>query len=353
MTEQPDTPDQIQPAEAKKPPVDIFHWANQTDKAKDQLEIDLFLFTKGYTVYATKYSDKLKQQLKVLFLYDMISGVQTGAATGLVVREIDNIDRDDNVLLHVTLDKVEHAQEVIEQIAYGEEALEVFNETDHEFKKIKGIVARCTPKAAGENAEPFYAVKLLPQSQVLKGETAWMFNESSFQPFAAEAGLRVTPDNQVLIAGEDIFVFSEGKFERLFGYSAKKFAVADEKIREIEQHFKLKLPDGLTLSDLARDNKTLVNKLQKVDPTLTTQDKLLEHADTMELELMADDAAGEIILMDAKDAGKFIDLLSDDYLSSDMTGMKYLVKGKKPLHEAGGAPGGGPDPLIALAERDV
>lgn len=331
----------------EKTPTDIFLWANQTDSVKDQLEIDLFLFTKGFTVYATKYNDTLKQQLKVLFLYDMISGVQTGAATGLVVRELDNIDREDNVLLHVTLDKVEHAQEVIEQIAYGEESLEVFNENDHEFKKIKGIVARCQAK----DKQPFYVIKLLPQSQVLKGESAWMFNDASFQPFSAEAGLRVTPDNQVMIAGDDIFVFSEAKFERLFGYSAKKFAVADEKIREIEQHFKLKLPDGLTLSDLARDNKTLVNKLQKVDPTLTTQEKLLDHADEMELELMADEAAGEIILMDAKDATKFIDLLSDDYLSSDMTGIKYIVKSKKPLHDAGKADA--KDPLIALAERDV
>lgn len=329
-------------------PTDIFLWANQTDSAKDQLEIDLFLFTKGFTVYATKYSDTLKQQLKVLFLYDMISGVQTGAAAGLVVRELDNIDRDDNVLLHVTLDKVEHTQEVIEQIAYGEESLEVFNENDHEFKKIKGIVARC--QAKGKDSTPFYVVKLLPQSQVLKGESAWMFNEASFQPFSAEAGLKVTPDNQVMIAGDDIFVFSESKFERLFGYSAKKFAVAEEKIREIEQHFKLKLPDGLTLSDLARDNKTLVNKLQKVDPSLTTQEKLLDHADTMELELMADEAAGEIILMDAKDAAKFIDLLSDDYLTSDMTGIKYLVKSKKPLHDTGSSD---KDPLITLAERDV
>ena len=36
-------------------PTDIFLWANQADAHKDELEIDLFLFTKGYTVYATNY----------------------------------------------------------------------------------------------------------------------------------------------------------------------------------------------------------------------------------------------------------------------------------------------------------
>ena len=333
-------------------PTDIFHWANNADRDKDQLEIDLFLFTKGFTVYATKYDEKLKQQLKVLFLYDMIAGVQTGAATGLVVREIDKIDRDDNVVLRAPLDVVEHAQEVIEQIAYGEEGMEIFSESDHEFKKVKGMVARFTPpKKADQQAEPFYVVKLLPQSQVLNGASAWMFSGSSFQPFSAEAGLRVTPDNQVLITGDDIFVFSESKFERLFGYSAKKFAVAEATIQAIEAKFKLTLPDGMTLVDLARDNKSLVNKLQKVDVETTTQEKLVETADELELELMTDDGAGSIILMDAKDATKFVDLLSDDYLTSGMTGISYLVKNKKPLGEA--ANNSAKDPLISLAERDV
>ena len=56
-----------------------------------------------------------------------------------------------------------------------------------------------------------------------------MYLSGSFQPFSADAGLRITPDNQVLIVGEDIFVFNETKFVRLFGYDAKKFAVAEEK----------------------------------------------------------------------------------------------------------------------------
>ena len=325
---------------------DIFHWANAADRDKNALEVDLFLFTKGYTVYATRYDEKLKAQLKVLFLYDMISGVQTGAASGLAVRSLDHIDREDNVLLRTDLANVEHAQEVIEQIAYGEEALEVFREGDHEFKKIKGIVARFRTPGEDE-AQPFYVIKLLAGSQMMLGSSAWQFRGDSFGQFDAEVGLRVTPDNQVMIVGDDIFVFSESKFERLFGYSAKKYAVAEEKIKAINDNFKLSLPDGMTLEDMVRDNTPLINKLQNVEPSLTTQDKLIEQADEMELELMTDDAAGAIILMDSKDATKFVNLLSDDYMTSDMTGIKYLVKSKKPLD-----PPADDDPLIALAKRD-
>ena len=55
--------DQSTPADDQPPePTDIFLWANQADAHKDELEIDLFLFTKGYTVYATNYAKELKGQ---------------------------------------------------------------------------------------------------------------------------------------------------------------------------------------------------------------------------------------------------------------------------------------------------
>lgn len=311
-------------------PTDIFLWANQADAHKEALEVDLFLFTKGYTVYATNYAKELKAQLKVLFLYDMISQVQTGAATGMHVRDFEAAAAEENVLERTTLDKVDHAQEVIEQIRYGEESLEVFREGDHEFKKVKGIVARFSRPGA----EPFFVAKILPQSQVLKGATAWMYNGDSFQPFSADAGLRITPDNQVLIAGNDIFAFSESKFIRLFGYDAKQFAVAEEKIAEIEQSFKLKFPEGMTFYALVRDTKSLVGKLQKVNVGLVTQDQVIEQADEMGLELMTDENTGEIIIMDAKDAAKFVNLLNDDYVTSGMTGIRYELKGKKELKDA-------------------
>jgi len=46
--------------EKQPEPTDIFLWANQADAHKDALEVDLFLFTKGYTVYATNYAKELK-----------------------------------------------------------------------------------------------------------------------------------------------------------------------------------------------------------------------------------------------------------------------------------------------------
>ena len=83
---------------------------------------------------------------------------------------------------------------------------------------------------------------------------------------------------------------------------------------------------------MVKGKKTLVNKLQKLDPTITDQTKLLEHADDLGIELMLDDT-GAIILMDDKDLNKFVNLLNDDYYESPLTGVRYEIKSKKPIKE--------------------
>lgn len=308
---------------------DIFLWANSTDAIKDRLDIELYLFSKNYTVYATNYSSELKQQLKVLFLYDLLSEVQTGAAMGLRIRTIDEADTEDNTLSRIRIDQVQHAQEVMEQVMHGGDTIEQFSDKDHEFKRVKGMIAKFT-YAEGK---PFYVIKLLPQSQVLGGASAWEFEGGSFKPFSAEAGLRITSDNQVLIVGEEIFVFSENKFERLFGYSARKLRIAEEKIRAIEEKFDLSLPEGLTFESIVKEKPTLLGKLQKLDnDDLPTSEKLMEQSDDMQLDLMQDEA-GAIIIMDGGDATKFVTLLSDDYMESPMTGYRYEIKSKRRIDE--------------------
>lgn len=313
--------------ESNKPPTDIFHWANAADQRKGQLDIELYLFSKNYTVYATNYAAELKMQLGPLFVYDMINEVQTGAAMGLRVRDFEDSEAQESVLARTHLSNVQHAQEVMEQVIHGADNLEIFSENEHEFKRIKGVIAKCS----GEGVDDFYIIKLLPTAQVLKGATAWQFDSGTFKPFAAEAGLRITPDNQVLLVGDDIFAFSESKFERLFGYDAKKQAVAEEKVRAIEAVYRLSLPDDLTLDALVKEKKALVNKLQKLDTdSLVPVETLMQQAEEMEIELMQDETEA-IILMDESDVKNFVNLINDDYMESPMTGYKYEIKSKRRL----------------------
>ena len=67
------------------------------------------------------------------------------------------------------------------------------------------------------------------------------------------------------------------------------------------------------------------------------QDKLLDYADEMQLDLMTDDD-GSIIIMDDKDLTMFVNLLNEDYYVSPVNGKRYEIKSKTLLGEPDGEP---------------
>lgn len=258
-----------------------------------------------------------------------------GAGTGLSVRDYELSDGEENVLLRTDLAKVGRAETLLHVIEKERHDIVEFSEQEHEFKRIKGIVARFTMKDAPEKT--FYSIKAISQGQVLSGATSWEFRDGKFGAFQADVGLKMPNDNQVLIIGKDIFVFHQNKFEKLFNYDYKKQALADQKVEEIEKQYKLSFPDGLDLQTLVRDRKKIVNKLQKMEIGGVTQDQAIEYADEMQLELMTDDA-GAIIIMDGNDLDTFVNLINEDYITSEITGKRYEIKSKKLLDEPEGEP---------------
>lgn len=314
---------------------DIFLWANNTDAIKKDLDVEFFLFNKNYTPYSTNFSSDLNAQIKPLFLFDYINFVNMGAGTGLSVRDYELSDGEENVLLRTDLAKVGRAETLLHVIEKERHDIVEFSEQEHEFKRIKGIVARFTMKDAPEKT--FYSIKAISQGQVLSGATSWEFRDGKFGAFQADVGLKMPNDNQVLIIGKDIFVFHQNKFEKLFNYDYKKQALADRKVEEIEKQYKLSFPDGLDLQTLVRDRKKIVNKLQKMEIGGVTQDQAIEYADEMQLELMTDDA-GAIIIMDGNDLDTFVNLINEDYITSEITGKRYEIKSKKLLDEPEGEP---------------
>jgi hypothetical protein len=314
---------------------DIFLWANNTDAIKNDLDVEFFLFNKNYTPYSTHFSNDLNAQIKPLFLFDYINFVNMGAGTGLSVRDYELSDGEENVLLRTDLAKVGRAETLIHVIEKERHDIVEFSEQEHEFKRIKGIVARFTMKDAPEKT--FYSIKAVSQGQVLSGATSWEFREGKFGAFQADVGLKMPGDNQVLIIGHDIFAFHQSKFEKLFNYDYKKQALADKKVEEIEKQYKLSFPDGLDLQMLVRDRKKIVNKLQKMEIGAVTQEQAVEYADEMQLELMTDDA-GAIIIMDGNDLDTFVNLINEDYITSEITGKRYEIKSKKLLDEPEGEP---------------
>lgn len=314
---------------------DIFLWANNTDGIKKELDIEIFLFNKNYTPYSTSFMSNLNTQVKPLFLYDILGFVTMGAGTGLSVRDFELSDGEDNTVLRTDLEKVGRAETLIHLIENERHDIVEFSEEEHEFKRIKGIVAKFSHKDEPEKV--FYIVKGIQQNNVLKGATAWEFREGKFGAFQAEVGLKIPTDNQVLIIDKDIFVFNQSRFEKLFNYDYKKQAIADSKVEEIEKQYDLSFPEGMDLQSLVRERKKIVNKLQKMEIGEVTQEQAVEYADEMQLELMTDDN-GAIIIMDGNDLDTFVNLINEDYITSKVTGRRYEIKSKKLLDEPEGEP---------------
>ena len=313
---------------------DIFEWANSTDAVKNELDVEFFLFNRNYTPYTTTLGNDLDTQIKPVFLFDLMNQVVLGAGTGLTVRDYELSEKEENVLLRTDLQKVGRADTLIHLIEHERSDIVEFSEEEHEFKRIKGIIARFSTK---DKKRVFYVIKQVSSGQALKGVNAWEFKEGKFEVFKADIGWKVPTDNQVLIINKDIFIFNQSKFERLFNYEYKKQLLADQKVAEIEKLYKLSFPDGMDLQSAVMERKKVVNKLQKLEVGVVTQEQAIEYADVMQLELMTDDE-GAIIIMDGNDLDMFVNLINEDYITNEITGRRYEIKGKRLLNDPEGEP---------------
>lgn len=306
---------------------DVFLWANNLVQYKDDLKVDVFLINKNYVVYKTARGSGIAKQLEPIFIDEMLEFVLEGAGKGMVVRDFEAAEAEDNVLQRTLLSNVDKAREVLGWVRTQEHEIELFIEEEHDFRRIKGIMARVSHK---ELEKPFYVFKVLPQSNIMRGKQGWMMREGKFMAFDADAAVRIPTEPQLLLLDQDLYVFNQTKLKQLFGYDAKEASIAKQKVMEIEDNFKLSFDGENNMQTLVAGKKSLIRKLQKIDPGAVSQDDLLAHGEEMGIELMQDDR-GAIIIMDDKDLTKFINLLNDDYIESPLTGQRYEIVRKKPL----------------------
>ncbi len=306
---------------------DVFAWANNLVQYKDELKIDLFLINKNYILYKTSLGGTIAKQLEPLFIDEILEYILEGVEKGLKVRNFEEAESEEDVLQRTWLGNVTKAREVVNWIKTQEHEIEVFVEEEHDFRRIKGVMARVRHDGL---EHPFYIFKVLPPANVMKGKVGWMLRGGKFVPFDADAALRIPSEPQLLLLDQDLYVFNQAKLKSLFGYDAKEASIAKAKVQEIESNFALTFEQGITMNHLIEGKKSLIKKMQKLDPTAMKQDELMSHAEEMGINLMQDDS-GSIIIMDDKDLTKFVNLLNDDYFESPVTGQRYEISKKKPL----------------------
>lgn len=317
---------------------DVFHWANEIDEIKNNVSVELFLFNKNYTPFRVRYSDALTASVKAMFMQEATGYIIKEADKGLECREYEKADGEDKVIYRTKLSNVGRAETLIHLIEHEYRNIDSYTDHVDEFKKVKGILAKFSYPSHDGETKVFYIAKSISPSSALKGGTSWELNGESFEPFSAEVALKMPDDNQVAIIDGNIIIFNQSKFENLFQYDYKSQVIADEKAKEITDKYKLSFAEGLTLNTLLQDKKPLVKKLQSLDiATEMPQEKLIDYADDMQLELMTDDD-GSIIIMDDKDLTMFVNLLAEDYFVSPVNGRRYEIKSKKLLSEPEGEP---------------
>lgn len=306
---------------------DVFAWANNLVQYKDELKVELFFISKNYVLYKTSLVDGLKKQLEPLFVDEMLEYILEGADNGLIVRGFEQAEAETNVLQRTQVFKVEKLRETLGWLKTQEREIVQFKDDEHDINHMKGVLARISH---AELPQPFYVAKVLPKSQVMKGKTGWMLRSDKFVPFDAEAAVRLPSDPQLLILDQDLYVFNQSKLKTLFGYDAKEASIAEAKIKEIEENFRLSFAEGLGIQNLVQGKKATIQKLQKLDVGKMTQEQVMQYSDDMDLGLMPDDG-GAIIIMDDKDLATFVNVLNEDYMESPITGERYEIIKKRPL----------------------
>ncbi len=247
---------------------DIFLWANNLIQIKEELKIELFLINKNLVVYRTSRNKDLELHLHQILLDPILEYVLDGADAGLTVRGFEEAEQEEMVLQRTRIKNVTKAREVLSWLRTQEHEIEQFVEEEHDLKRMKGVIARISHASLDK---PFYVAKVLPGSNIMKGNAGWLVRNGKFVPFDADGALRIPTDNQMLILDQDMFVFNQSKLDQLFNYNAKKAAIAEKKIAEINDNFQLSFADGATLNSLVMEKKPLINKLQKIDPNLVKQ----------------------------------------------------------------------------------
>jgi hypothetical protein len=286
-------------------PTDVFAWANNLLAYKEELKIELFLISKNYMLYRTSLSEPLKDQLEVIFIDGLLEFLFEGAETGMVVRGFEEAEAESGVLMRTHVFKVDRARETLNWLKTQEHEIELFSDEEHDFRNIKGILARVSHPSMKHSV---FVAKVLPRSNVMQGRAGWMVRKGKFVPFDADAALRIPADNQLLFIDQDLYVFSQARLKQLFNYDAKEASIAEKKIAEINANFRLSFPEGQNLNTMIQGKRASIKKLQKIDPAAIKQEELLNHANELDIDLMEDDT-GAIIMMDDKDVSKFVNLL--------------------------------------------
>lgn len=307
---------------------DVFLWANKTDGRRDKLDVELFVITKSDEVFRADYDKIIKHQLFSLFLHGIIRTAQSNSVVGAKIVDYASSEGYQNALPAIRINDVPVAEAIMEYLEYTQN-IETIDLKHTEAKKLLALCARFTDK---ETDESFCIFKHLRPSSILVGNTvSYTISGGRMEELKSECALKIDPSDQVLVFDDVMFVFNKPKFESMFQYDPVSVAEARKNGKILDERLSIATPTvGQGIEFLCKDNRTLVKRLAKLNPVNMTRDVVEEIIRDYNVDLMTDATNDKLIIMDANDAKKLLDIVEDNFVRGT-NGTAYIAKNKEEL----------------------
>ena len=304
---------------------DIFAWANNLVGDREDYDVHLYFLNKNGIVYSINADQAVQKLATGLFLDSAIEYTLEGAANDLVVRKYeDTVKGDKHTLAWISLEKVYRAKQAIDWIEEHSADIETFRHDEYDIKRQKGVFAKFTKPGS----KTFYVFKSFSGTAAVSNKD-FVMRGGKVSTFSDETAFKIDPSAQVVVIENDVYAFSQSKFESLFDVKPHQVTVANQNGAILDRDFKLSMPLVVQeIAILAQQNNAVLKKLADVNPHAMSMEQALEAIDEYGVPLMLDDN-GAIILMDAKDVNVLLDVIADNYLSG--VNGHYLAKSKKPF----------------------
>mgnify|MGYP000844170525 FL=1 len=299
---------------------------------REGVSAELFLITKKkkqtteYEVFRTILTveseklllEQIQEELSRIIAKDIVFGeYQPGLS----------IDRDYVAFLPVL--EVPYAVEIVEKLdTLGD--LDVAPYADQNFIKQIWALAVVVRSCCGRSEKLFW--KFTP-SKMLASRRALIWRESDLAP-SNDPILNIDNKLSCLISSNNIFIFKVNSFELIFNYIEKLEENANAILGMLNQK-NSGLITGVELLQMAKSDIRKLRKLASLDQasleelaTKLTPQRLARIKEDYQCDFDVDPQTGQITL-EKKGVWDVLRLLSDEFLESEVTGIKYEVFGKK------------------------
>tara|TARA_R110000782_G_scaffold124850_8_gene216360 strand:- start:939 stop:1892 length:954 start_codon:yes stop_codon:yes gene_type:complete len=270
--------------------------------------------------------------LKALFINSIKENIINDE--DLSVMPLSSSDERKNVIYEYDLDIPQGLAGM--ETVISTDALENFNYSEEDINQIKSLIIEI-----GDNVHQMVLYKNMSTVEVFAKKNFFLKRTNERFERIKEDFIRVTPKFQFFRLDDSLFVTDLKLLEKLFGFHDVIMREASVGVEAIDAISLLENPEVLheLIEDVTYARK--LTKIAKSSPVLNSNipnDKIIEFCNThpaLRGRIRFNDEENKIILDTQVSKKLFVQLLMDDYLTSELTELHYTSLAKDAVEEEG------------------